>query len=92
MDVPRDFLTMGVLGSLRSSWAKSGSWRTCRLSLTIALQRGKEEEEEEEGSRGRERRRREGRERGKAAGRWKRMEECVEQAVGEGVNALRGGE
>lgn len=38
MDVPRDFLTMGVLGSLRSSWVKSGSWSTCRLSLTILLQ------------------------------------------------------
>lgn len=80
VDVPRDFLTMGVLGSLSSSWAKSGSWSTWRLSLTIPLQQGKEEgrdgvKEEEEGGEmgemggggreGRERRRRVGRERGK---------------------------
>jgi len=90
VEVPLDFLTMGVLGSLNSSWAKSGSWSTCRLSLTIPLQQG-EEEEEGKGSEGRERCRRVGRERGKVAGRrvWKeRMEEWVEQAVGEGVNAL----
>lgn len=78
VDVPRDFLTMGVLGSLSSSWAKSGSWSTWRLSLTIALQHGKEEgregaEEGEEGSggrEGRERRRSVGRERGKVVGWW----------------------
>lgn len=81
VDVPLDFLTMGVLGSLSSSWAKSGSWRTCRLSLTMALREGKEEgregveveEEEEEGNggrEGRERRRRVGRERGKVVGWW----------------------
>lgn len=63
MDVPRDFLTMGVLGSLRSSWVKSGSWSTCRLSLTIPLQQV-EEEEEGRGCRV------EGRERGKVEGRW----------------------
>lgn len=65
VDVPRDFLTMGVLGSLRSSWVKSGSWSTCRLSLTILLQ-----QVEEEGRGGRERCRVEGRERGKVEGRW----------------------
>lgn len=95
VDVPLDFLTMGVLGSRSSSWVKSGSCSTCRLSLTMALQRGKEEEEEEErergGREGRERRSRVGSDRGKAVGWWgwqKRTEECVEQAVGEGVNAL----
>lgn len=67
VDVPRDFLTMGVLGSLRSSWVKSGSWSTCRLSLTIPLQ---QVEEEEEGRGGRERCRVEGRERGKVEGWW----------------------
>lgn len=73
MDVPRDFLTMGVLGSLSSSWAKSGSCSTCRLSLTMALQHGKvegEEEGESGGREGRERRRRVGRERGKVVGWW----------------------
>lgn len=49
VDVPLDFLTMGVLGSLYSNWAKSGSWSTCRLPITIALQQG----EEERGSAGR---------------------------------------
>lgn len=73
MDVPRDFLTMGVLGSLSSSWAKSGSCSTCRLSLTMALQQGKEDgregvEGESGGREGRERRRRVGRERGKVVG------------------------
>lgn len=100
VDVPLDFLTMGVLGSRSSSWVKSGSCSTCRLSLTMALQRGKEEGEERvedgerggrEGREGRERRSRVGSDRGKAVGWWgwqKRTEECVEQAVGEGVNAL----
>jgi hypothetical protein len=35
VEVPLDFLIMGVFGSLRSDWAKSGSWSTCRLSFTI---------------------------------------------------------
>lgn len=73
MDVPRDFLTMGVLGSLSSSWAKSGSCSTWRLSLTIALQRGKDGEDGEGdrgggGREGSERRRRVGRDRGKVVG------------------------
>lgn len=80
VDVPCDFLTMAALGSLSSSWAKSGSWSTCRLSWTIALQRVEEEDREgaerweEEGGRagreGRERCSRVGRDRGKAARRW----------------------
>lgn len=52
MDVPLDFLTMGVLGSCRSSWAKSGSWSTCLLSFTTLLEKG--ERDETEGGSGRE--------------------------------------
>lgn len=74
VDVPRDFLAMGVLGSLSSSWAKSGSWSTCRLSLTILLQDREGVEQEGKvgsgGREGRERRRRVGRERGKVVGWW----------------------
>lgn len=37
VEVPLDFLTTGVLGSLRRSWVKSGSCSTCLLSCTALL-------------------------------------------------------
>lgn len=62
VEVPLDFLTTGVLGSLRRSWVKSGSCSTCLLSCTALLRW------EKDGKVGRESQRSEGRERGKAEG------------------------
>lgn len=53
VDVPLDFLTTGVAGSRSSrDWAKSGSWRTCRLSFTaLLLDEGAEGEGDDGGER-----------------------------------------
>lgn len=52
VEVPLDFLTTGVLGSLRRSWVKSGSCSTCLLSCTALLRVA--ETGEEDGKVGRE--------------------------------------